>query len=336
MQYQRGDKISDPIVIEVENVKKNFTTFTHINKGFLSVLRRKKKITKALKGVNFTIKKGEIVALLGKNGSGKSTMLKILTGILYPDSGNVNVLGVNPSIERRKISERIGVMFGSQHLQLSWNLPPMDTFIFMKEIYGIPEKVFEKRLKYFIKILNLKQVYLKPTRQLSLGERMKCELVAASLHQPEIIFLDEPTVGVDLPSRNAIKEAISKMREDSGTTIIITTHVVEDITEVDRIIMFDKGNKLFDGNQEILKKRFGKNANVIINSKKANELKKLFEKYGHIRSKGDNYLKLKVKTSVLSDRKFMQLLNNKDIVDFRISDESLTDLLNALYKTSGD
>ncbi len=325
----------DKYVIVVDNIKKRFVSHGKKGTGFMSLLRRKKTTTSALKGVSFNVRKGEIVALLGKNGSGKSTMLKILTGVLYPDSGRISVLGMDPSKDRMRLLEEIGVMFGSQHLQLSWNLPPIDTFIFMKEIYGIPDEVFKRRLNYFLKILNIGKVYTKPTRQLSLGERMKCELVASSLHSPKILFLDEPTVGVDLPSRNAIKEAIRKMREEDGMTLVITTHVVEDITEADRIIVFEKGAKLFDGSQNALRSKFGKHINVVINTTNSKAILQKAKRFGMVYSSGENYIRMKMRPGMLSNKSFVRLLGGPDVVDFRISDQSLSDILSALYKSTG-
>jgi ABC-2 type transport system ATP-binding protein len=322
------------VIISANKVKKTFTAYRMDGKKALSFIFNRNDIKKrALKGVSFEIKAGELVALLGKNGSGKSTMLKILTGILKPDEGTVNVLGFNPSKDREKLDFNIGVVLGSTHPQLYWDLPPLDAFLLMRDIYGIPDDVFQKRLKYFIKLLDLKDVYKRQTRQLSLGERMKCELVAANLHAPKIVFLDEPTIGVDLPSRNAIKEAIKKLRAENGTTFIITTHVVEDITEVDRIIVFDKGVKLFDGVQANLRKSFGKELRVTLYSTDAGSLN--VRKFGKVTERGENFVKMKIKPAVLRQQTFMQLLGNKKVVDFRISEQSLSDILSSLYKSFG-
>lgn len=326
---------NDTYVIVADNIKKHFVSYSKKGNGFLAALiNRKKTFNYALNGVSFKIKKGTIVALLGKNGSGKSTMIKILSGVLYPDFGSANVLGMNPSKERRKLVEKIGVMFGSQHLQLEWNLPPIDTYILMKEIYNIPEEVFKKRLNYFIRLLDINKVYKKPTRQLSLGERMKCELVASVLHYPEILFLDEPTVGVDLPSRNIIKSAIKKMRDENGMTIIITTHVVEDIADAERIIVFEKGRILFDGNQSNLRSKFGRQINVTITTSDTKFIAQKAQHIGRVYAIGENYVRIKLKPGALVNKSFSALLQNKAVVDFRITDQSLSDLLIALYKSA--
>ncbi len=324
----------DNIVVNAKNVKKTFTAYRTEGRNALSFLFHRNDIKKrALRGVSFEIRAGELVALLGKNGSGKSTMLKILTGILKPDEGTVSVLGLNPSKDREKLDFSIGVVLGSTHPQLYWDLPPLDAFTLMRDIYDIPDDVFQRRLKYFIKLLDLKDVYRRQTRQLSLGERMKCELVAANLHAPKIVFLDEPTIGVDLPSRNAIKEAIKKLRAENGTTFIITTHVVEDITEVDRIIVFDKGSKLFDGVQENLRKSFGKELRVTLYSTDAGSLN--VKKFGKVTERGENFVKMKIRPDVLRQQGFMRLLSDRKVVDFRISEQSLSDILSSLYRSFG-
>ncbi len=285
-------------IIEVKNIVKSFKTYEN-KKGFLGSFRRKTFMRKALKGISFSVKESEIVALLGRNGSGKSTMIKLMSGILYPDSGNVEVLGMNPWKDRIKLAMNIGVVFGSTHPQLFWDLPPIDTFIYVKEIYGIDQQDYDSRLKYLKKILNIEKVYKRQTRQLSLGERMKCEFAASILHMPKIVFMDEPTVGVDLPSRIAISKAVTDLREKFGTTFIITTHVVDDINIADRIILLDKGKKLFDGKQEELKKRFGKYA--ILELYFRVEAKVDYSKYenlGKIFSKKEGYLGLKVNPDI--------------------------------------
>ncbi len=322
------------IVVSANNVKKTFTAYRTEGQSFLSVLLHRNDIKKrALRGVSFDISAGELVALLGKNGSGKSTMLKILTGILKPDEGTARVLGFDPSKDRETLDFNIGVVLGSTHPQLYWDLPPLDAFVLMRDIYDIPEAIFQKRLRYFVKLLDLKEVYKRQTRQLSLGERMKCELVAANLHSPKVVFLDEPTIGVDLPSRNAIKQAIKKLREENGTTFIITTHVVEDITDVDRIIVFDKGAKLFDGGQDGLRKAFGKELSVTLYSSDADSLQ--VHSFGKVTERGENFIRMKINPATLRQRKFLDLLGNRKVVDFRISEQSLSDILSSLYKSFG-
>ena len=229
------------IIIKIDSVMKKYKVNEGISKkGFLNSFRRKKVIKVAVRNISFNIKKGSIVALLGKNGSGKSTLIKMMTGIIYPDKGYITVDGLSPYNDRKRLAMKTGVVLGA-HGQLYWNLPAIDTFNFMKSMYKIPETEFNKRLKLYLKMLSLNNVYKKPVRTMSLGEQMKCNFVASMLHNPKLVFLDEPTIGVDLPSKSALKEAIINARDNLGTTFLLTTHIVEDIEIADHVIVIDKG-----------------------------------------------------------------------------------------------
>ena len=319
-------------IVEAIGIVKSFKTYEN-GKGLFGSLRRKSFMKKALKGVSLDVKESEIVALLGRNGSGKSTMIKLMSGILYPDSGSMKVLSMDPWKERTKLAMNIGVIFGSTHPQLFWDLPPQDTFVYVKELYGISQKDYDSRLAYLKKILSIEKVYKRQTRQLSLGERMKCEFAASILHMPKIVFMDEPTVGVDLPSRIAISKAVTDLREKFGTTFIITTHVVDDINIADRIILLDKGKKLFDGKQEELKKRFGKYA--ILELYFRVEAKVDYSKYenlGKIFSKKEGYLGLKVNPDITKSNAFASIFNDDNIDDYRLSEPGLSSILESTYK----
>lgn len=319
-------------MVDVKNVVKSFRTYEN-GKGFLGSLRRRSFMKKALKGVSLSVKESEIVALLGRNGSGKSTMIKLMSGILYPDRGSVKVLGINPWKERTKLASNIGVVFGSTHPQLFWDLPPLDTFVYVKELYNINQKDYDARLAYLKRILSIDKVYKRQTRQLSLGERMKCEFAASILHMPKIVFMDEPTVGVDLPSRIAISRAVLDLREKFGTTFILTTHVVDDITIADRIILLDKGKKLFDGKQEDLKKRFGKYAILELYFKpEANVDYSRYEALGKVFSKKDGYIGLKVVPNITKSDAFAGIFSDGSIEDYRLSEPGLSSILESTYK----
>lgn len=316
--------------ISVNNVVKRFKSYESV--GLAGALfRRKRKIKTAVNGVSFNVKKGEIVALLGRNGSGKSTMIKMLSGILYPDSGSARVLGMDPWKDRIALARRMGVVFGSTHAQLWWNLPPIDTFHYIRDVYAVPKDVFKRRLAAMVKALSIKDVYKRQTRQLSLGERMKCEFIAATLHNPEIVFMDEPTVGVDLPSRMAIAEYVLAMRKESGTTFVITTHVVDDISEVDRIILLDHGRKVFDGSQERMKRAFRRSVILeIYLSPRTNPL--VYAKYGKMLTAHNDYIKLQVSPKVVRERWFTRMLADKAVVDYRLTEPGLALMLSSMYK----
>jgi ABC-2 type transport system ATP-binding protein len=319
-------------IVEAIGIVKSFKTYEN-GKGLFGSLRRKSFMKKALKGVSLDVKESEIVALLGRNGSGKSTMIKLMSGILYPDSGSMKVLSMDPWKERTKLAMNIGVIFGSTHPQLFWDLPPLDTFIYVKELYGISQKDYDSRLAYLKKILSIEKVYKRQTRQLSLGERMKCEFAASMLHMPKIVFMDEPTVGVDLPSRIAISRAVIDLRGKFGTTFVLTTHVVDDITIADRIILLDKGRKLFDGKQEELKKRFGKYAILELYFKpEANVDYAKYEALGEVFSKKDGYIGLKVDPNITKSDAFASIFKDEGIEDYRLSEPGLSSILESTYK----
>ena len=320
--------------IVVSDVKKSFTTFENKNTGLFGSLRRKKKIAKALKGVSFNVERGEIVALLGRNGSGKSTIIKTLTGILHPDFGSVEVLGLDPWKERQELALRIGVVFGNTHPQLYWNLPPIDTFEYVRDVYEVKQSEYKKRLAYFTDILDISKVIKRPTRQLSLGERMKCEMVAALLHFPELVVMDEPTIGVDLPARIGIKNAVMRLRKDYGMTFLITTHVVDDINMSDRIVMLEKGRKVFDGTQARLKSMFSK---YIMLDLKFSEvgIEKRFKHKGRIIDIGPGHARLRISPPMLKEAWLKRLITSSSVADYRISEPGLSSILASFYG-SGD
>lgn len=317
-------------IIKVSKLYKSFKTYETKGKGIFGSLRRTHKISKALKGVSLNIKQGEIVALVGRNGSGKSTLIKTITGILHPDIGIVRTLYLDPWKDRKKLALEIGVVFGSTHPQLYWNLPPIDTFDYIKGIYNINDNDYKKRLKYFIKMLNLEKSYRKQTRQLSLGERMKCEMVAAMLYLPKLVVMDEPTIGVDLPARIAIKSMILKMRKEYGMTFLITTHVVEDITNVDRIIMLDKGKIIFKGNQEQMRKTLTKNL-ILELYFNLNEDPKLFIAHGKLIQLKSGYAKLEILPKMLKEKWLTKLVTNRKIIEYRLSEPSLSTIMARFY-----
>ena len=203
-------------IIEVKNLKKEFKTFSKghgIKDSIKSLIKRNYSTVKALNDINFKIEKGEIRGFIGPNGAGKSTTIKILCGILFPTSGQVKVNGFEPWSQRKKYVKNIGVVFG-QKSQLWFDLPPIDTYHLNKAIYDIPDTKFKKTLDYLVNLLEIKDIIYRPTRQLSLGEKMKCELVSSLLHGPDIVFLDEPTIGLDIISKEKIRQFIKKINRE--------------------------------------------------------------------------------------------------------------------------
>lgn len=247
----------------------SFITVRHINKTFkvpiksegnFSTLKdffnRKYKYVKAIDDISFSIKKGEIVGYIGPNGAGKSTTIKILSGILVPDNGSVIIDRKVPWIDRKKYVSEIGVVFG-QRSQLWWDIPAIDSFNLLKDIYNLDDKSYNQTLDELIDLLNLKDIINVPVRQLSLGSRMRCEIAASLLHKPKILFLDEPTIGLDAVSKKIVREFIKKINKKDKVTIILTTHDMSDIEALaKRIILIGKGKVLYDGTLSKLKKEY--------------------------------------------------------------------------------
>ena len=215
-------------------------------KSLFSFARKTRKIH-AVDDMNFSIDKGEIVGYIGKNGAGKSTTIKMLSGILVPTAGEVQVAGIVPHKKRVQNAQRIGVVFG-QKTQLYWDLPVRDTFTFLRKLYRINRKQYQENMDYFNHFFDLGQLLDQPVRKLSLGQRMKCDICASLLHNPEIMYLDEPTIGLDIITKRQVREFIKKINQERGTTIILTTHDLTDIELLcSRIILIDKGKKMYDG-----------------------------------------------------------------------------------------
>ena len=246
-------------MIEVEGLKKYYKIAKR-DKGLMQTMRglfkRKYEIRKAVDDISFQIKKGEIVGFIGPNGAGKSTTIKMLSGILYPDEGKLGVNGFVPYKQRKQYVKNIGVVFG-QKTQLNWDLPLIESFELMKFIYKIPQKKYEENLHKFVKLLDMEDFINQPVRQLSLGQRMRGDIVAALLHSPEVVFLDEPTIGLDVVAKEKIRDFIKYMNKTEQTTIIFTTHDMQDIEKVcDRLIIIDFGKKVYDGSIDEIKTKY--------------------------------------------------------------------------------
>lgn len=252
-------------MIEVQGVKKYYKIAKR-DKGFVQTMKglvnRKYEIKKAVDDISFTIQKGEIVGFIGPNGAGKSTTIKMLSGILYPDEGNIKINGFIPYKQRKQYVKNIGVVFG-QKTQLNWDLPLIESFELMKFIYKIPQQKYEENLHKFTELLDMEEFINQPVRQLSLGQRMRGDIVAALLHSPEIVFFDEPTIGLDVVAKEKIREFIKYMNQTENTTIIFTTHDMQDIEKVcERLIIIDAGKKVFDGSIDEIKTKYAHSKTV--------------------------------------------------------------------------
>lgn len=244
-------------IISARNLKKEFKVSQKESEGMVSSIKqffnRKYVTVTAVDDIDMSIGKGEIRALIGPNGSGKSTTIKILTGILFPTGGTVKVAGFIPWKDRKQYVRKIGVVAG-QKSQLMWDLPPIDTFAFNREIYKIPKEKYIRTINEFTEILDLSEIVKRPVRQLSLGERMKCELVCALLHEPEIVYLDEPTIGLDLNAKASIHKFIKQINKEKKTTFILTTHDLDDVENLcENITVINKGLIVYNDSLKNLK-----------------------------------------------------------------------------------
>ena len=327
-------------MIKVENLSKEFK-ISKKYPGFKGALRSffstEYTIKKAVDDISFEINDGEIVGYIGANGAGKSTTIKMMTGILTPSSGRIIVDGVVPYENREKNAKNIGVVFG-QKTQLWWDLPVSETFPLLKDIYGVSDEEYEERMNYFKEILGLDEFFLSPVRTLSLGQRMRADLAAALIHNPKIIYLDEPTIGLDVVVKESVRKAIKNINEKYGTTIILTTHDLNDIEELcNRIIIIDSGKKIYDGELEGVKEQFGYLTTIEIQLKDKNNI----EKINFRRFKDDDF-KLDMKESkvnitfnknnISSADIIGEVMKKSKVIDFNIKETSIEDIVKKMYK----
>lgn len=234
-------------IIEISNVSKEYVTYENSQNIFKRLISRNKMIVKAINDLSLSIEKGELIGYIGPNGAGKSTTIKIITGVISPTNGTVQVMGCDPQKNRKKIAGEIGVVFG-QKSQLWWDLPVRDSYLLLKEMYRINNIIFHEQLQRLDQIFDIAPLLDVPVRQLSLGQRMKCDIVAALLHDPEILFLDEPTIGVDIMTKENLRKFIREINQKFGKTIIITSHDMQDVVSIcKRLVIIDSGNKIYDG-----------------------------------------------------------------------------------------
>lgn len=315
----------------------------HINKTFKvpikasgvigtikSFFNRKYKYIKAINDISFSIKKGEIVGYIGPNGAGKSTTIKILSGILVPDSGEVKIDRLVPYKDRRKYVQEIGVVFG-QRSQLWWDIPAIDSFNLLKEIYKIPEEEYQKTKDELVELLNLKDILNIPVRQLSLGNRMKCEIAASLLHKPKILFLDEPTIGLDAVSKKTVREFIKKINKQNNVTVILTTHDMADIEALaKRIILIGKGQILYDGSLAKLKKQYDYLRKITVITKDKVHLQKPYI----IEEKTfDEGIKFVIDIRQIEINEFIKLISSKmSIIDIDVDSGNIDELIVKLYE----
>ncbi|MBQ2981490.1 MAG: ATP-binding cassette domain-containing protein [Lachnospiraceae bacterium] len=330
-------------MIEVKNVSKEFKKIIKepgLKGSVKSLFHKKQEIVKAVDDISFTVEKGEILGFIGPNGAGKSTAIKMLTGILTPTSGDIMINGQVPYKNRKKYVKEIGVVFG-QRTQLWWDLPLTETFTVLKEIYQIEDAAFKNRMDFLNQVLELEPFIKSPVRTLSLGQRMRADIAASMIHNPKVLFLDEPTIGLDVVVKDNIRKAITEINQNEKTTIILTTHDISDIELLcKRIVMIDKGKKVYDGALDKMKEKYGKMREIHINLKSIEDMNKLAftEKFNLLEDDLEVKLEGKKATIKFNSSKaqvsdmLSYILATITVKDIAVSEADIEEIIRRLYK----
>ena len=321
--------------ISVQNLKKTFRVKTK-EKGlkgtFKSMLKPTYRSVEAVKGISFDVDEGEVLAFIGPNGAGKSTTIKMMTGILYPDCGDIKVLGIDPTKERKKLAYEIGTVFGQKE-QLWTHLTPYDNFKFFGAIYDIDDKEVEKRIEELKKRFELDEFINTPVRNLSLGQRIRCEIVASLIHRPKILFLDEPTIGLDPVVKDNIRKLIKQMNKEYHTTIFLTSHDISDIEKLcKRVIIINDGDLVLDDTMENLKYHYLNKK--IIDIKMRDECKITGDDNVKVLKQKGNNFKIEVDLDKTTIGEAMKKFDMDNIQDINISNVPLEDIITDIYKRS--
>ena len=333
-------------MIEVSHVSKEFVSPKKYPglKGAIKGLFSNEKVRKtAVDDISFHINKGEIVGYIGSNGAGKSTTIKMMTGILTPTSGKCVINGIDPAEQRKKNAQNIGVVFG-QRTQLWWDLPLSESYTILKEIYNVSDEAYKERMEFLNRVLEIDDFITQPVRNLSLGQRMRADLGAALLHNPPVIYLDEPTIGLDIVVKDNIRNAIKEINEKYNTTVVLTTHDIGDIEELcDRIIIIDSGKKIYDGSLEDLLNTYGTHRKVILEVKNLDKVRNLpIDKI--LKVKKDDYEitvdDVNNTLSVSFDKTQMNVsdiienvMKETEVKDIKIVETELADIVKKIYKS---
>lgn len=321
----------------------NFIEVDHISKAFrinkrsagvagmlVNLVAPKYERKQAVSDISFQIEKGEMVGFIGPNGAGKSTTIKMLSGILYPDAGTITVDGFIPYKQRKEYVSRIGVVFG-QKSQLQWDLPVIDSFELLKAIYSIKEDTYKKNLNRFVEMLDMGSFLNQPVRQLSLGQRMRADIVAALLHSPEIVFFDEPTIGVDVLGKETIRDFIRELNVQDEVTMLFTTHDMQDIEKTcHRLIIIDKGTKMYDGSLTNIREKYGTSRRLIVEMGQEEQL--LPMEGVEIADLENNKKSLTFDNQKININDLMNhLLQNYSIRDLTVSEPEIESIIQKMY-----
>lgn len=331
-------------MINVKDVRKEFKKTVKdpgLKGSIKSLFHKKTEVVKAVDGLSYHVDEGEILGFIGPNGAGKSTAIKMLTGILTPTSGEIEINGQIPYKNRKRYVKEIGVVFG-QRTQLWWDLPLTETYTVLKEIYMIDDKKFKDRMEFLNEVLELESFIKSPVRTLSLGQRMRADIAASMLHSPKVLFLDEPTIGLDVVVKDNIRKAITQINKNDKTTIILTTHDLSDIeTLCERIVMIDKGKMVYNGSLHKMKDTYGKmrELNLVLND--AKDMDKLdvvnkfhFEEDDFSIASQKNEVKLKFNSGKVSVAEMLDyVLNTVGVKDISVKDADIEEIIRRIYKS---
>ena len=326
-------------MITVENLTKVYRTFTRregIFGGLLDLLHRDYRETLAVDGVSFSVERGEIIGYIGSNGAGKSTTIKMLTGILRPTSGHVSINGLVPWKQRTAHVRNIGVLFG-QRTQLFWDIAVIESFRLLRKMYDVHKVEFDGRLKEMTELLDLGPLLNKPTRKLSLGQRMRCDFAASLLHDPPVIFLDEPTIGLDVSAKFKVRDAIRHIALERGKTVLLTTHDLTDVEDLcQRIIIIDNGRIIFNGSIKGIKERMGKVRKALIDFHDTVSASSIMQSFDGSSvdavQRAPNQVELTFATESISPSDLMRrILSDFNVQDFVLKGPELSDIVRKIY-----
>ncbi len=321
-------------IIEVKNLTKTYEYYKKspgLWASFKGLFRREKLFTEAVKNINFTINEGELVGFLGPNGAGKTTTLKMLSGILYPTSGEASVMGFTPWKRQKEYQKQFALVMGQKN-QLWWDLPAMESFILNKEIYEVSDKNFKYNLDELVELLGIKDILDIQVRKLSLGQRMKCELVAALLHKPRVLYLDEPTIGLDVIAQKNIRDFIKKYNRENKTTIMLTSHYMEDIKELcDRVIIIDRGIIIYDGRLDSLIAKYAPYKELNLTFDGDGVRREEVEKFGQVAKYEPFAVSLKVNREKVKDAARKILASGLPVDDIMIDEVDVDDVIRQMF-----
>jgi ABC-2 type transport system ATP-binding protein len=328
------------LAIDVKDLRKDFRVQKNregLSGALKDLFKREYREVRAVKDISFQIPQGEICGYIGENGAGKSTTIKMLTGILVPTAGEIKVNGYVPYRDREKFVNEIGVVFG-QRSQLWWDIGVIESFRLLRKVYRVPEQDFRRRLDRLVERLQLGDLLNRPVRKLSLGQRMRCELVASLLHNPKILFLDEPTIGLDIVVKTEIRDFLMEMNREEGTTILLTTHDLQDIEALcSRVVMLDDGRIIYDGGLEELKTKWSKGREIVFQFVKQTPLAKLQELTSDLDTEwtveNDVSARLFVPHSVSFSDAMARVVGGADIRDIKIIETNTDEIVRGIYQS---